>query len=210
MTLTSEQIEQIQVERLKQDIETREMPYFGTGGGSAPQSIDIEDDFVQRKVEVSKPVSEQQVPDKGDAAESQLTPDEQDEQLALQALKSMAAEDRAALSFVQRHKADYHATPENGAKLLGFLNQTGTDINAENLEWAFSELAKQGEYLGKPKKKISGLPSIMSHREPEPQDDYEALGEEMRAAPDLGTAKEILLAAMRRQRQRTEAAGWTL
>src|SRR5437868_3588070 len=123
MTLTSEQLEQLKVERLQKEIEGRPIPFFSAGNTTANQSID--DDFVQRKVEVPKPSTEpqqQQRVDNNDAAEAELTPEMQEEQLIAQAIKNIAAEDRAALAFVQRHKSDYHATPANGEKIFTFLN----------------------------------------------------------------------------------------
>jgi hypothetical protein len=209
MTLTNEQIEQIKVERLQQDIENRPVPFFGNSGATANAAL--EDDFARPKAETVKPVTEaRQVPDNDEAAVSELSPEEEDEQLALQALKSMANADRATTAFVERHKKDFYPSPETGAKMYGFLNEAGLEVNRENLEFAFSELTKSGVHLGKPKRKISGLPNSMSRREPEQQDDYVALGEKMRSSSDLGEAKQILLDAMRRQRQRTEEAGWSL
>jgi hypothetical protein len=204
MTLTNEQIEQLKVERLQKQIEGRPVPFFSAGNATANTSID--DDFAQPKVEV-KPVTEpqQQRVDNDEAAESALTPEQEDELLITQALKNIAAEDRAALAFVQRHRTDYHATPQNGQKIFNFLAETGMDVTKDTLEFAFTELTKQGVNLSRPKKYRSGLPANAGQREPEINDDYVSLGEQMKNAPTLEEGRAILRAAFERQRKQRES-----
>jgi len=207
MTLTNEQIEQLKVERLQKQIEGRPIPYFGPESRAATATVDIDEDFVQRKVEVPKPSTEaqQQRVDNNEAAESELTAEQQDEQLAIQAIKQLTAEDRAGFAFVQRHKSDYFPNPANGEKITAFLAEMGLDANRDTLEYAFSELTKQGINLGRPKKYRSALPANAGQREPEVNDDYVSIGEQMKNAPTLEEGRQILRAAFERQRKQRES-----
>src|ERR1700693_272997 len=201
MTMTLEQIEQLKTDRLQKDIEKRMRPM---DGATAFEQLDSEFSTAVNPLsttDVAKVPRQQS----DEAAVSELSPEEEDDELIAAALKNMASADRATTAFVERHKNDFYPSPETGAKMYGFLNEQGMDVTKETLEFAFSELSKQGVHLGPKKKYRSGLPANTGTREPEVQEDFVDIADKMRNAPTLDEGRKVLLEAMHRQRQRNEA-----